>query len=828
MHNNHETETRFIAHRREADGAEQSVADHLIGVSRLARSHASKIGLGRPGELVGLLHDLGKYSLAFQNYLKSAQGLVDPDGDQYVDADALKGKIDHSTAGAQHIWRQLAGKEKFGSFAGQMLSLCIASHHSGLIDCISANREHFGRDNFTRRINKSSEKTYLDEVIRAADPSVLSRAGELLHDTRLFEELKLLPARIIEANDANALIIQQQFGLTARFLFSCLIDADRIDTADFENKRAGLLRQSNKYTDWQILADRLAIYLRTREPGRPIDELRREISQHCFEAAKTNNGILTLTVPTGGGKTLASLRFALEHARLRRLDRIVYVIPFTSIIDQNAETVRDILEVKPEEAGRIVLEHHSNLTPEQQSWREKILTENWDAPIVFTTMVQFLESLFGAGTRGARRMHQLANSVLIFDEVQTLPIKCVHLFNNAVNFLVEQCGASVVLCTATQPLLHEVSAGKGAIRLAAQHEIVPNRQALFDQLRRVEIIDGRRPGGWTNEEVSRLAMDETRRKGSCLVVVNTKRSAQHVYNLASEMDASERVHLSTNMCPAHRKDRLAYVRDRLENGMAILCVSTQLIEAGVDVDFGAAIRFLAGLDSIAQTAGRCNRNGRSKSGTVHIVNPCEESLKMLPEIKLAGDIAQRVLDNFRDDPERYRNDLCGPQAMDEYYRYYFFERQREMSYPVSAKELGHDDTLLNLLSGNTQAREQYQREKGLNVTIHFLQAFATAANAFQTIDAPTQGVVVPYGSGGRQVIADLCAAYEVQKQYKLLRLAQQYTVNVFPQVLKALAESGAVHPIQKDVGILCLDARNYSEEYGLVTEQVSGMELMYA
>ena len=181
----------------------------------------------------------------------------------------------------------------------------------------------------------------------------------------------------------------------------------------------------------------------------PIDHLRRDISSHCREGASRGNGIYTLTVPTGGGKTLASLRFALHHAKMHGMDRVIYLIPFTSIIDQNAEVVRGILESQGTEPGSVVLEQHSNLTPEEQSWRGKILAENWDAPVIFTTNVQFLETLFGAGTRGARRMHQLANAVLIFDEIQTLPVNCVHLFNNAINFLVEQCGSTVVLCTAT-------------------------------------------------------------------------------------------------------------------------------------------------------------------------------------------------------------------------------------------------------------------------------------------------------------------------------------------------------------------------------------------
>jgi CRISPR-associated endonuclease/helicase Cas3 len=816
------TNTSFIAHRRRSDNAEQAVADHLHSVSHWTGIHASKLRVQRAGELIGLLHDLGKYSLAFQRYLKSAEGIIDPDGDDYVDAKALKGKIDHSTAGAQYVWNELSTQGALGVYVGQMLALCIASHHSGLIDCISADSGRYGEDTFDRRMNKAGDKTHLEEVIQAADPAILARANELLNHRGLMDDLKALGGRIV-ANEKSRTAAQQQLGLMVRFLFSCLIDADRTDTGDFEHNRVRVFRQRGTYADWTTLADRLESYLNTLKSTHGIDTLRHDISRHCLEAATNPQGVYTLTVPTGGGKTLASLRFALHHAQLHNLDRILYVVPFTSIIDQNAEVVRDILERNKEEHGRIVLEHHSSLTPEQQSWREKILCENWDAPVVYTTMVQFLESLFGAGTRGARRMHQLANSVLVFDEVQTLPIKCTHLFNNAINFLVEHCNSTVILCTATQPLLHKVSAEKGAIRLSPRHEIMPDRRRLFDELKRVEVRDCRRPAAWTYEDVARLALDELGRGRSCLVIVNTKDAARSVYKLCTDRSNAERVHLSTDMCPAHRKEKLAYVRERLRDGLPVLCVSTQLIEAGVDVDFDVVIRFLAGLDSIAQAAGRCNRNGRAKQGVVYVVNPADEKLNNLPDIEKARDVGMRVLDDFRDNRTLYADNLFGPEAITDYYRHYFFERQEDMSYPVSAHEIGTADTLLNLFSSNSHAVAEYRRKVGNNPPLHFLQAFMTAANAFKTIDAPTRGVIVPFGNEGGCVISELCAAYEVEKQYELLKRAQQFTVNVFPHVLRKLSEAEAVHPIQKDVEILYLDERYYSDEYGLATEAVSTM-----
>jgi len=823
----------FVAHHRASDGEWQTLESHLLGVAELAGRFASKLQLQKQGELLGLLHDLGKYSQEFQTYLKSATGALNQDEDEeWVDSDSLRGKVDHSSAGAQYVWQKLSDRGQKDRIAAQVMALCIASHHSGLIDCITSGSNSFGEDFFTKRMRKVQEKTHLNEATSVADAAIVKRCGELLNGFDLTEQFTtLLLKRIPQNNISCPHAALQQVGLAVRFLFSCLIDADRIDTADFEHKRVRRHRPRGEYVAWPTLSDRIERHLQSLTKLMPIDGLRREISQHCLDAASRSGGVFTLTVPTGGGKTLSSLRFALHHAKQRALDRIIYVIPFTSIIDQNAQVVRGILEPAdaPEHCGRVVLEHHSSLTPEQQTWREKMLCENWDAPVVYTTMVQFLETLFGAGTRGARRMHQLANAVLIFDEIQTVPINCVHLFNNAINFLVEHCNSTVVLCTATQPLLQGVSTEKGAIRLHEQHEIMPDVHKLFDDLKRVTVQDSRKPVGWTYTEIAQLALTETVRAGSCLVIVNTKAAAKAVYlDCCKTMSEEEIFHLSTDMCPAHRKHELEKVRQRLANGLSVLCVSTQLIEAGVDIDFGAVIRFTAGLDSIAQAAGRCNRNGRPDPGIVHIVNPQEERLEKLPDIAIGRDIAERVINDYVENPSRYDNNLIGPNALQDYYEYYFFRRQDKMDYPVSKAALGHDDTLLNLLSVNHQANEEYGRRHGTKPDIFLRQAFMTAAKAFKAIDAPTQGIIVPYGTEGKKLIAELYAAYDVQKEYELLRAGQQYTVNVFPQVLQRLHDAMALHEVKQDTRILCLDERYYSKKFGFSTEPVSRMEAMNA
>ena len=816
----------FIAHVRK-NGDRQLLGDHLCGVGAMAAANAAKIRLGMQGELIGLLHDLGKYSQAFQNYLKSAVGLLNQDEDEdYVDAASLKGRIDHSTAGAQMIWSELSKQGGLGCLVGQVLSLCIASHHSGLIDCIAPD----GEDTFGKRMSKRSDRTFLDEALTAVDPEIISHARALLQSPQLLAGMQLVLAGILQSDSAagKPVIAQQQIGLLARFLFSCLIDADRVDTADFEKPKAARNRMHGRYEEWGALAARIEAHLARFEQRQPIDGLRADIAQHCRDGAARPKGLHTLTVPTGGGKTLASLRFALHHAKKWNMERVIYAIPFTSIIDQNADVVRKVLEPAdaPASHGRIVLEHHGNLTPEQQGWKEKMLTENWDAPVVYTTNVQVLETLFGAGTRGARRLHQLANAVIVFDEIQTLPINCVHLFNNAINFLVEQCGSTVVLCTATQPLLNRVNPDLGALRISSSRELMPDIKGLFAKLKRVDVIYHSKPGGWAYAEIADLALEECRRAASCLVIVNTKASALALYRLCKPRQTAPVVHLSTSLCPAHRKRILRFVRRCLRWRIPVLCISTQLIEAGVDVDFGAVIRFTAGLDSIAQAAGRCNRHGARETGVVHVVKAREEELGTLTAIKVGQDKAERVLADFETDPEKYDRDRIGPKLLDWYYQNYFFARAAEMAYPLPASETGRDDTLLNLLSRNESAtREWLDRQAGPPPRLLY-QSFMAAAKAFKAIDSPTRGVIVPYGKTGRELVTDLCAAFEIDKQFDLLKRAQQYTVNVFPNMLAALQRAQAVYPVQEGIDILHLDPRYYSAEFGLVSEPLGPMETL--
>jgi len=806
----------YIAHVRKTDKQQQTVATHLQEVADIAKTLAAKINVPEAGELIGLLHDFGKYSASFQNYIQSGTGLLNDMDADYVDAVAQKGKVDHSTAGAQLIWEALSkyGKNGEGKLCGQILALCIASHHSGLIDCLTPE----GTNGFKKRIDKEDDMSHLAECKQNADDHILEQAKNLADKPLMLSMLKQIS--LLTKNDQHGQTISETIkcfyiGFWTRFLFSCLIDADRINSADFERPQQSVYR--NKAVLWDIAINRLELFLTDQQVhDTPINTIRRAISDTCKNRAQDAQGIYTLTVPTGGGKTYASLRYALHHANTHGLERIIYVIPYTSIIEQNAEAIRKVVEQEGDQYPW-VLEHHSNLEPENQTWHSKLAAENWDAPIVLTTMVQFLETLFSGGTRGVRRLHQLANSVIIFDEIQTLPINCTHLFCNALNFLSAYTKTTAVLCTATQPLLDQLKAPeKGQLLIPEENHLIKDPRELFDQLKRVEISNKTKSEGWLEDEIAELALSEFKVKGNCLVIVNTKAWAQALYIKCSDSVARDSLfHLSTNQCSAHRNELFHRMRARLAAKLPVLCFSTQLIEAGVDIDFASVIRFLAGLDSIAQAAGRCNRNGRLDTATVHVLNPAKETINQLIDIKVGRDKTKRVFSEVKDKA------LLDPENMELYFKYYFYERADQMAYPLTAKIVGRDDTLLNLLSDNNL-------NIGANTPLHLKQSFMTAGNAFKAIDAPTQSVIVPYQQG-KQLIIELCGIakeFDAASYYTCLKQAQKFSVNVFPNVWKKLQEQNAVYEIQPGEGVFCLDERYYSEAFGLSTEAVGKAEVI--
>ena len=827
--------TQYIAHVRHGSDVKQSLATHLTETAAIAKILAAKLGLDLAGELLGLMHDFGKYSLKFQKYIYDATGLINPDLD---DEESTPGgsKVDHSTAGAQWVYRRLAamGQKESGVLCGQMLGLCIASHHgAGLIDCL----DDEGNVVWQKRFNKDDSLTHLSECLQNADESVLQQAEGLADKALLVQMLAPLKAVLmLPEAQAGHQIKEFYLGCFTRFLFSCLIDADRINSADFERENQKEIRRLQEKPDWQAAINKLEARLAQFERRYPIDEIRRQIADDCLQRAADAQGIYTLTVPTGGGKTLASLRHALHHAQTHGLERIIYIIPYTSIIDQNAEAVRDIL------GDEWVLEHHSNLDPEKQTWQNKLLSENWNKPIVFTTMVQFLDAWFGGGTRGARHIHPMANSVLIFDEIQTLPVKCVHLFCNALNWLVQFGGSSAVLCTATQPLLSACGVdefpeykralvkARGLLQLAPNAEIMGKNQALdklFADLSRVEIKFNEKAGGWSVDDAGAFLLTQFQTALSCLFIVNTKKWAKALYQYCQQQNVPSEAlfHLSTNQCAAHRKALFARMKQRLEQKLPVVCISTQLIEAGVDISMACVIRALGGLDSIAQAAGRCNRHGENAGkGRVWVLNLQEPSLaKVLPDIDAGQQQAERVLREFAG------QDILQPKAMRQYFEYYFYQRSDEMAYQINKNG---SDSLLSWLSDNRYNQAASDRNgklkndvlRGHNLDPLLMHSFKSAGRAFQVIDAPTRAVIVPYGEG-KALIAKLCGEYEPKAFYGYLNQAQRFSVNVFPNVWDKLLKEAAVQQIA-DTGIYYLHTSHYIDEYGLSVDEVGLMDFL--
>lgn len=806
------SEIMFVAHSRTSDGQTQSVTEHLCGVARKSGEYAKKLDLQKSGELLGLLHDIGKLSSDFQCYIGASSGIYDEDADDSALSLGRRGKVDHSTAGAIYVAKlaeQFGKKDAYSCYA---MALCLASHHSGLIDALSPD----GQDTLGKRLEKSEEKSHYAEVIGKLPIEVSRELERLIRDPETWNEFSSIIRRVLE-RDLSKLCKHFNSGMVIKFLFSCLIDADRQDTADFQEPERVKLKNGGNYIPWEELARRLEARMAEFPKSGSVDKIRAEISAECLTSGSRGKGTYLLTVPTGGGKTLASLRFALRHARGHKMNHIFYVIPFTSIIDQNAQLVREILEGSrygESLSGKIVLEHHSNLTPEEETSCQKVLAESWDAPIVFTTNVQFLESIFGHGTRDIRRLHQLANSVIIFDEAQTLPVRCAHLFANAVNFLVRECDSTVVLCTATQPILDKIDHNRGSITLSLKPDLMKDSGALFERLKRVKVDYERRAGGWTVPDIAARAALEAHESGSALVIANTKRSIKNLYLELKGRTSAELLHLSTNMCPAHRMKILRHIRWLLDRHQPLICVSTQLIEAGVDVDFGSVIRFMAGLDSIAQAAGRCNRNGLRNIGRVIVINPADENLSRLPDIRHGKECAERVMREFDDDCSRYDDDRIGLKAMQRFFELYFFARRAEMAYPVGTRtELGRNDDLLSLLSDNPLSLAAFRQESdGSNPKTPILQSFMMAGRVFETIDSHTQGVIVPYGEG-ENLITYLLANNDPPKIRQALKKAQRYSLNVFGWQLEKLIEEHAVKEIAGQ-GVYCLDPKYYNHEFG--------------
>lgn len=765
------------------DGAVQTLEEHLLGTADLAESFTSQIGLKNVGRVLGLLHDLGKASHEFRDYILG-------------ESNSCRGEVDHSSAGAQYIYQR---EESLNSSnvgictARQMLELAIASHHSGMIDCISMD----GEDVYRRRMEKNHANTHLLESLKSISPSILEEIEFILPSAE--DSLASMVMRLFNESKTESVKDKghMRLGLLSRFLLSCLIDADRIDTSNFMDST----KESVDMVDWGALSSKLETALEQMGGDDVVSAARKTVSTACLVSSSMGRGVFSLSVPTGGGKTLASLRFALNHASKHRMRRIIYVIPYTTIIEQNAEVVRGILE--DENHRGLVLEYHSGIDVNDSddsdyAWSEA--SDNWDSPIIFTTMVQFLETLFSAGTKRIRRMHNLADSVLIFDEIQTIPVKTVYMFNEALNFLTGICGCSAVLCTATQPLLDhglDYNAPEGK-------EIIDDVSGLSRVLRRTEIHVAGCRYTHSTAELCNLAIKEMEDVNSLLIVVNTKRMARNIHEiLSSSLHGAEVFHLSTDMCPVHRKEVLSRIKFCLGN-KRVVCVSTQLIEAGVDVDFDSVIRCMAGLDSIVQAAGRCNRNGNlGHLGRVYVIKT-DEDLGKLPDILEGRRCTEQVISEGYDD-------LLTMEAMIRYFEIYFYRRKHEMSYNLSMSET----TLFDMLSQNPGAVRLYKSINKIWPPEVLRQSFHEANSRFKVIDSK-DSIVVPYDERAREVIASLSTEQSIAGKVRSLRVLQNYSVNTYS--LAAMIKSGMVFEMAPGCGIYCLAEGYYDEVYGIIKE----------
>lgn len=604
------------------------------------------------------------------------------------------------------------------------------------------------------------------------------------------KELELFLKRIASLGHANLYVSYLQ-----KLIFSILIDADRTDTRRFEeDDRSTLDHDFSFELAYQKLMETVRRFEKSDEP---INVLRSKMSRSCDKKAEEPSAIYTLSVPTGGGKTFASLRYALKHAALHGKQRIIFVVPYTTILEQNAAAVREIID--DEEA---VLEHHANVIdsfdPEEDYYghpiekKMQLARENWDYPIIFTTVVQFLDAFFQKGTRKTRRLHHLTNSVIIFDEVQSIPYHHFSLFNTAVNFLHYVGQSSIILCTATQPAVDHM---EYPMRLTDGAEIVEELGQVAKAFERVLIHLEVDPKGWSAGQVATRVKEEMEEKNSALIILNTKTAVRNLYAALQDYDGAAVYHLSTSMCPAHREQILSELKGKLGKER-VICISTQLIEAGVDISFETVFRSLAGLDSIAQAAGRCNRHAEVDRGDVYLFKSADENLTFLPEIR----IGQEVMENYILPNEALANQLLQPDVIQSYFTYYHRQAERE----IRKNPNGLDLALIDLINGSVQS----------NVTTISRSSFKTLERYFEAIHTPTTSVLVPYNQEAVEMIAHLNEEVSLQELNRYMKQVQRYAVNVFDYELAMLEKENLIYPLLKE-GMLAVRDEAYHDQYGL-------------
>lgn len=729
----------YYAHsRKDRDQSEwQFLLDHLTNTAGLAEKFGQDAEISELARVAALFHDMGKYSKAFQARLNGSGHIVD-----------------HATAGARTI-RELFRKDQLETTLSTMLAYCIAGHHTGLPD-------------------------YGDSSDVDGDGTLLARVlKKRLEDFSAFQSelditsVVLKPRRVKTSNEGFSI------AFLTRMIFSVLVDADFQDTESFacqgEKPRGGHASIEELCVTFNAAMQKFA------DPQNDIDRKRTETLKACMEKTDSEQGFFTLTVPTGGGKTLASMAFALNHAAKHGLKRVIYVIPFTSIIEQNAAVFKDHL------GESNVLEHHSNFDwkkgdkPDAESVdyeardvldKLKLASENWDIPIVVTTNVQFFESLFANKSSRCRKLHNLAKSVIILDEAQILPREYLDPCMLAIKELVVNYGVSAVFCTATQPALNQ--------RLPNTHftELAPDPQALFNFYKRVRVTNlGRTP------DAELLGKLKTHPQVLC--IVNTRR---HAKGLFDQLESEGNFHLSTLMCPTHRKEVLSDIRERLRTGQPCRLISTQVMEAGIDVDFAVGFRALAGLDSIIQAAGRVNREMKRGVSDMYIFDPETPFIKKTPTfIKQGAAIAESILRDFADC-------LDSKQAIESYFNF-LYSVQGKAAFDVK-----------HILS---------RFDNGLEFE------FKKAADDFRMIDNNTVAIVIPYNNEAKQLLEQ--AKYHPYP-FSFARQLQMYTVNIYENEFEKLRSKGVIETVNETYQALPEASMHkfYDENTGLVLPEESG------
>lgn len=709
----------FIAHGQPGGGETgHGLVDHLEAVGRLAGEFAAPFDAVVLACLAGAWHDIGKFRPGFQKYVRSPRG-----GEAHIEARVPGRDKTHSTAGALHAIERFA-------LAGRVLAYLIAGHHAGLGDW------HGGLDARLAKDNADTRREY-DEA-RAVAPAELLARGEA-------PDLRRVPGG------------SAGFALWTRMLFSALVDADFLDTeAYMDGKKAAAREGFSTLVELAARFDDHMARVKVSAGDTAVNRLRAEVLAQCRARAAEPPGLFSLSVPTGGGKTLSSLAFALEHARNHGKRRIVYAIPYTSIVEQTADIFGRIFGTEN------VIEHHSQAESDEkdETARSRLACENWDAPLIVTTNVQLFESLFAAKTSRCRKLHNLADSVIVLDEAQCLPPEFLQPILDALNLLTRHYGVSVVLCTATQPALASrtyFDPAKHRRGLDTVREIVADPPELYRRLKRVDVQlpDWDKRSSW-EEVAAELAGEDC-----VLAIVNTRGDARKLWQLLSK----DTLHLSALMCGAHRAEVIAEIKQRLKakregkDNRPLRVVSTSLVEAGVDVSFPVVYRAFAGLDSIAQAAGRCNREGEQERGHVIVFHPPRPAPP--GHQRLATDACLDVLRNWPGDPLAL--ELFEP----------YFDR---LYYGIDLDKKG---IVRDLTPG-----------QGLEIQ------FRTAADNFRLIDDEDQATVFVRYDGYEGIDALLGKLANEGPERWLMRKLQRCTVTVKKRIVDRMVMTGDVLEVQ--------------------------------